>query len=173
MTEVWKDIPDYEGLYQASNLGKVRSLPRTAQYVNKWGKKVQYDIPGGVRTVFTHYRSGHLYVGLWKEGKQKHWFVHTLVLSAFVGPCPDGMECLHGDGNPANNRVENLRWGTPSNNTLDSVRHGTHANARKTHCKWGHEFSPDNTYVTPNGRRVCRTCRKLRQRKRDQRNISE
>jgi hypothetical protein len=51
--------------------------------------------------------------------------VHTLVLLAFVGPCPDGMECLHGDGDPANNALSNLRWGTHKENVEDAVRHGT------------------------------------------------
>ena len=51
--------------------------------------------------------------------------VHRLILEAFVGPCPDGMECRHLDGDPENNRMGNLRWGTPKSNADDSVRHGT------------------------------------------------
>lgn len=54
--------------------------------------------------------------------------VHGLVLTAFVGPCPNGMECRHyPDGNPANNHVENLRWGTPTENQRDRILHGTSA----------------------------------------------
>jgi hypothetical protein len=51
--------------------------------------------------------------------------VHRLVLFAFVGPCPAGMECRHLNGNPQDNRVSNLRWGTHSENSRDAVRHGT------------------------------------------------
>jgi hypothetical protein len=56
--------------------------------------------------------------------------VHTLVLEAFVGPCLPGMECCHRDGNPANNRLDNLRWDTRAANRRDMLRHGTHRNAR-------------------------------------------
>lgn len=51
--------------------------------------------------------------------------VCRLVLHAFIGPCPDGMECCHNDGNPGNNHLENLRWDTHKANSLDMVRHGT------------------------------------------------
>jgi hypothetical protein len=56
--------------------------------------------------------------------------VHRLVLEAFVGPCPPGMEGCHGDGNPANNALPNLRWDSHSGNQLDAVRHGTHTTNR-------------------------------------------
>lgn len=173
MEEVWKDIPDYEGLYQVSNLGRVKSLRRKVSFVNRWGQDAQRTVPEKIRAATVHPNRGHLFVILHKEGKRRKWHVHTLVLTAFVGPCPEGMQCLHGDGDPKNNRVENLRWGTPSENSLDSVRHGTHWCARKTHCKHGHEFSPENTHIRPDGSRLCRTCMKLRQRKRSQRNFSK
>jgi predicted transcriptional regulator len=67
-------------------------------------------------------RSGHLNVHLGRVDRRS---VHTLVLEAFVGPRPDGTECRHLDGNPANNRVENLAWGTKLQNEADKVRHGT------------------------------------------------
>lgn len=66
--------------------------------------------------------SGHLRVSL---GKGDLRYVHVLVLEAFVGPCPEGMECCHWDGDPSNNRLDNLRWDTPKANHADSVRHGT------------------------------------------------
>lgn len=58
-------------------------------------------------------------------GKRYVQSVHVLVLLAFVGPCPEGMECRHLDGNPANNRLDNLCWGTGSENWNDKRRHGT------------------------------------------------
>lgn len=58
-------------------------------------------------------------------GRARNFFVHRLVLEAFVGPCPEGMECCHGDGNPANNSLSNLRWDTGSANQADRRKHGT------------------------------------------------
>lgn len=80
-------------------------------------------------------------------------------MAAFAGPCPEGLEVRHLDGDPANNRLTNLCYGTHSENVQDSLRHGTHAQARKDHCNAGHEFTPENTYIRPdNGYRQCRTC---------------
>jgi hypothetical protein len=65
--------------------------------------------------------SGHLHLWL---GRGKSIYVHRLVLEAFIGPCPDGMECRHLDGDPGNNRLENLCWGTPQQNADDRILHG-------------------------------------------------
>lgn len=69
--------------------------------------------------------SGHMLVDLTCNGKRSTFCVHRLVLEAFVGPCPPGLECCHGDGNPANNFVSNLRWDTRKNNHADKKKHGT------------------------------------------------
>src|SRR5262245_38045005 len=58
-------------------------------------------------------------------GRGNYFRTSRLVLLAFVGPCPEGMECRHLDGNPQNNHVDNLRWGTSAENTEDQRRHGT------------------------------------------------
>lgn len=80
-------------------------------------------------------QSGHLQVRLGgRSGKCK--LVHRLVLDSFVGPCPDGHEACHRNGNPKDNRVGNLYWGTRSDNQRDAVRHGTHRCPRgETHHK--------------------------------------
>lgn len=71
--------------------------------------------------------SGHLRVGLRANGRRYVWRVHRLVLEAFVGPCPPGMEACHfPNRNPADNRLCNLRWDTPQANTGDAMQHGTH-----------------------------------------------
>jgi hypothetical protein len=65
-------------------------------------------------------------------GKGASRKVHRLVLEAFVGPCPPGMECCHNDGNPLNNRLDNLRWDTRRSNQLDRNRHGTGSRGEKS-----------------------------------------
>ncbi len=66
-------------------------------------------------------------VTLWNAGSKVNKLVHRLVLEAFVGPCPNGMECCHNNGNPADNRLVNLRWDTTHNNNLDAFKHGVYA----------------------------------------------
>jgi hypothetical protein len=117
--ETWKAIPGYEGRYEVSDIGRVRSLDRYVEcegpikgkYLSK--KKGRVLRPGPSNF-------GHLSVVLGRNNTQ---FVHKLVLLAFVGPAPDKHECCHNNGDPADNRLENLRWGTRSENNTDAVVH--------------------------------------------------
>lgn len=70
-------------------------------------------------------KHGHQQVTLCKNGKVFTKLIHRLVLETFVGPCPDGMECRHLNGNPSDNRLNNLRWGTHKENMLDRNKHQT------------------------------------------------
>lgn len=150
MTEpIWKPVPGYEGLYEVSSSGEVRSLPRT----DSRGRRVS----GGFLSIRTH-PSGHKQVKLSRDGSSVTAKLHQVVLTAFAGPRPEGCEVLHNDGNPANNAAANLRWGTRSENLRDSVRHGTHFWASKTACPQNHAYDNENTHVTSDGRRMCRTC---------------
>ena len=74
--------------------------------------------------------TGHLSICLYKNRTSHKQAIHRLVLETYVGPCPDGMECRHLNGNPADNNLRNLKWGTHSENVLDAVKHGTHVNNR-------------------------------------------
>lgn len=115
--EIWKAIPEYRADYEVSNLGRVRSLDRLVSHgVGNFQRKRKGTIlkPGTVK-------SGHQLVVL---GRGHSRLIHRLVLEAFVGPRPDGMECCHGDGDPANNCLNNLRWDTRSANVLDDYKHG-------------------------------------------------
>lgn len=76
-------------------------------------------------------KQGHRSVKVSVSGKQKRFLVHRLILEVFQGPCPDGMEACHCDGNATNNRIENLRWDTPANNHRDKLLHGTHSRGEK------------------------------------------
>jgi hypothetical protein len=71
-------------------------------------------------------KDGYVRYKLYVDGTYCRKFAHRLVLEAFVGPCPEGMECRHLDGNPQNNHVSNLCWGTKEENQADKRRHGTH-----------------------------------------------
>ena len=118
--EVWKPIPGYNH-YEVSNLGNVRSIDRWLRFgrteklrftKGRILRKCRND--GGYEQITLNRRTG--------------CHVHQLVLLAFVGPRPKGMEALHGDGNKANNRLDNLRYGTRSENQLDRRNHGTSNN---------------------------------------------
>lgn len=77
-------------------------------------------------------RGGYLRVQLYRDGKSVYRCIHHLVLEAFVGPRPDGMEACHDpDPTPANNALANLRWDTRSNNNADKIKHGTHQAGEK------------------------------------------
>ena len=68
---------------------------------------------------------GHLFIHFYKRGKKYKQYIHRLVLESFVGPCPEGMECRHLNGNPADNKLGNLKWGTQIENMADRTKHGT------------------------------------------------
>jgi len=92
-----------------------------------WTRKVKYSCKiGEWRLVkLRKHSNGYLQFCLWKGGKQTTYFVHRLVLEAFVGPCPVGMQCRHfPDYHRSNNRLDNLRWGTPKENAADRTFHG-------------------------------------------------
>ena len=120
-TEVWKDVPGYENRYQASNLGRVKSLGRP-RFNNRFCYGMIHERILGLN----RHNAGYRWTTLYKDGKPWSILVHRLVLLTFVGPCPLGMEACHGDGDPANNRLENLRWDTSENNKKDKERHGTY-----------------------------------------------
>ena len=150
MAEIWKPIPGHEGAYEASDLGRVRSLDRVTDRGRRWKGRLMTPCP---------LPNDYLIVTLWRDGRQRTPLVHRLVLLTFVGPAPAGTEALHADGDRSNNRLDNLSWGTHSQNQYDQVAHGTHFNASKTHCRSGHPYTPENTYLRPRGGRACRTCR--------------
>ena len=151
--EQWRPVLGYESSYEVSSLGRVRSLPRVI--VRRNGRPI--PVKGGIRKLVRSANS--LRVTL---GKSDVRLVHHLVLEAFVGPRPEGAIGLHWNDDPTDNRVENLRWGTYSDNNHDRVRNGIHHNARKTHCKRGHEFTPENIYQNKRGVRACKLCARLR-----------
>lgn len=115
--EQWKPVVGFEGLYEVSDHGRVRSFRRCGS-------------SGGAVAVRETHR-GHLRVDLCKNGKKSVKRVHRLVLEAFSGPCPNKMECRHLNGVPDDNRPENLKWGTHAENRQDMIDHGTSTRGEK------------------------------------------
>ena len=123
--EVWKPIPGYEGFYEVSNVGRVKSLFRT----DVRGKTVfeKILVPGFNK------RWGRMQVRLCKNGDEKTWKIHSLVAHAFLGRQLAGMDVNHIDGNKLNNCVENLEYCTRSENVLHAVRMGLNPHWHETH----------------------------------------
>lgn len=109
-SEVWRWVVGFDG-YCVSNRGRVCSVDRIVNGKICRGRLLR---PGAQA-------SGHITVAI---GRGNSKSVHILVLEAFIGPRPNGLEGLHYDDNPLNNDVLNLRWGTRSSNLYDAVRNG-------------------------------------------------
>lgn len=111
MIEEWRSIPGFEGAYEVSNLGRVKSLPR-------------HRVSGRILKT-SEAGKGYRKVQLVHKEKIEHRYVHDLVLEAFVGPRPEGQEASHWNGVRWDNRLSNVRWDTRSGNHDDKRRHGT------------------------------------------------
>lgn len=123
MAEIWKEIPGFEGRYEVSDLGRIRSMDRVANY-GRWGAGETRRLKSKVR-VLTPTTGGYLGTGVKVNGKLVWIKAHIAVLTAFRGPRPPGMEACHGDGDVTNNYLSNLRWDTKSGNNRDKEKHGT------------------------------------------------
>jgi hypothetical protein len=166
--EEWRPIPGYEGLYEVSNLGRVRSHDQTLNRKNglvRWRGRVLKPQEGS---------KGHFGVNLHREGSSKTHYIHRLVAEVFI-PNPDGLPLVrHLNDIKSDNRLENLAWGTPSDNTRDAIRNGRDFNRQrdKTHCPRGHPYEGDNLYRDPiRGARHCRTCKSESQRSEESREM--
>ena len=122
--ELWKNIEGYETSYQISSFGRIR---RVYCHQNKNRRLLK---PGCW--------NGYLCIHLWKQNRPTTYKIHTLVLNTFIGTCPHNMECRNLDGNPKNNHLDNLKWGTRSDNQKDSVKHGTNFRPNNIGSKNGH-----------------------------------
>lgn len=119
--EIWKDIPNYEGLYQVSNIGRVRSYDRNIIYISKTGKVCKRLLPGRIMIARVG-DDGYYSVELYKNKSSKRIKIHRLVALTFI-PNPNNFPCInHKDETRTNNNVENLEWCT----YLYNNNYGTH-----------------------------------------------
>jgi len=113
--ETWRPVRGYEGLYEISDYGCVRS---------HYGGKIKY-LKGQKN------KGGYIHVGLWKNGKGKTFSVHRLVYTVFVGNIDEGLQLDHIDGDKTNNKLTNLRAVTPRENSNNSVTRDRYLEAIK------------------------------------------
>lgn len=148
--EEWRSVPGFPD-YLVSDLGRVASTKR-------WrGSDFRYLTPQ------PHSINGYPYVQMFpREGRKVCRSVHGLVAAAFLGPRPDGMEVCHGDGDPGNCQLSNLRYDTHAANEQDKRLHGTYPGGQVS-CIHGHEFTPENTRTYGN-HRFCIECDRRRGR---------
>jgi len=104
--ELWLPVPEFEDVYEVSNHGRVRNI--ATGHVLRAAKN-----------------RGYHHVALCRGGEHRTTYIHVLVLRAFCGAPPfAGAYACHNDGNPGNNHLTNLRWGTAKDNARDRARHG-------------------------------------------------
>lgn len=164
----WAPIPGFEGRYEASDTGLIRSLDRVIEARHGSRGRPGESVPGTRRIKGRVLKPGrigtsdHRHVVL--DGRADRT-VHSLVLETFVGPRPPGMEARHVNDDPTDNRLENLCWGTRSENSHDAIRNERHFHAGLTHCRRGHELTPENMqqHTSSGRRRTCLACRRERQ----------
>jgi hypothetical protein len=126
--EIWKPTIGYEGLYEVSGQGRIRSLPR--RVVNKNGRIVNFN----GRLLKTNWIHNYAYVHFSVKGRSHSVRVNRCVLKAFAGPPPsDRHHGAHIDGDRRNNAISNLYWATPKQNIEDCRRHGTMQVGEKSH----------------------------------------
>lgn len=161
--EEWRSVVGYEGQYEVSSFGQVRSVDRTVYQKGGVWRYRSYLLSQDVN------KRGYHRVVLSRDNKRRTVSVHRLMGEAFLDN-PSGLPFVrHLDDDKSHNRIENLAWGTNSDNQKDSIRNGTHFGASKTHCPENHPYTEENTYVfVRNGRvgRKCRKCHALRERAR-------
>lgn len=151
-SEQWVPVAEWEALYEVSDQGRVRSLDR----IDALGR-----FKRGRDMRLVKHPGGYLGVSFCGNGlRNKRYFVHRLVATAFHGSPAEGLQVCHNNGDPSDNRATNLRWDTSSANLRDKALHGTNHNRNRTHCPRGHPLQEPN--LTPGdlkkGFRSCRSC---------------
>lgn len=164
--ERWLAIPGWKGLYEVSDLGRVRGVDRVVH--DSIGR--HRHLRGQIISTWVNRTNGRHMIHLKNQGRLARCVIAPLVLAAFVGPRPEGHEACHNDGDCLNDRLDNLRWDTRRENRLDTVRHERHSQVNKTHCPYGHLLVEPNLVryrllpkdPTTQPGRICLACQRGR-----------
>ena len=115
MSETWRAVRGFEGFYEVSDLGRVRSVDRALECGRRPGRLLK------------PYRNnmGYFTIALWRDGRGAKFLVHRLVLIAFSESYPPDLHAAHNNGICTDNRLSNLRWATRAENMHDKIAHGT------------------------------------------------
>ena len=150
MSERWSAISGFEGRYEVSSRGRVRSLARSTRH----GRRIKGRVMRSNRS------TPYAMVTLCRDGRRSYHLVHRLMAEAFI-PNPEGLPVVrHLNDDPRDNRLENLAWGTHSDNTQDILRNGNNAFANRTHCLRGHSLNDPN--LANQQERTCLACARAR-----------
>lgn len=117
--EQWRPVKGFEGIYEVSDLGRVRSLDRVTLYRERFTRVYKGRVLSPKKS-----SDGYLWVGLYKDGECTYRYIHALVAEAFLGRRETGMEVNHLNGRKGNNRPSNLEYCTPSENMKHAYRTG-------------------------------------------------
>lgn len=146
--EIWRAIPKWEGFYEVSNLGRVRSLPRMSR-VNPLSEKRRRLMGGNILKPQPNKNGEYAFVNLTAKGKRWHVSVHKLVLITFVRDRYENEGARHLNGNSKDNRLENLAWGTHLENMADRKKHGNYLNGEAHHfSKYSKDFLNKVKFMT-------------------------
>ena len=156
--EIWKPIDGFEGVYEISNLGRVKSLERTITYINRWGTETSRKYQSCILRPSENI-DGYLYVALKANGNQTNKTIHRLIAQAFI-PNPEGKPTVnHINHDRKDNRIENLEWATYDEQYDDLWK----KNAEVSHQKYSklvYKYTLDNSFVAlyPNARHAAKDC---------------
>lgn len=140
MQEVWKDIKGYEGIYQASNFGRIKSLERI--WYSGRNRCIKKTKPEQIMKYRLAKNTGYCLLKFVKDGNEKHFFVHRLIAETFI-PNPNNLpEVNHKDGNKENNCMDNLEWVT----SKDNIKHADKTGLRNISGSdnWQAKFSKED-----------------------------
>lgn len=156
--EVWLPVPGYEGIYEVSNFGKVRSVTR--KVTDRLGRT--RTITGQIKKTWID-NGGYERVELCKFDTRVGWGLHRVVAMAFKPGYNEEQEVMHLDHNKLNNHSDNLEWGTHTENIQSTISAGRYRNGNmmKTQCPKGHPYSG----LDSRGTRICHVCRAEQQRR--------